>query len=72
MTDKQETNHAFARSRLNDGLAAANGRPFSDWFDDKTAEYRMQGYKLTEAKERAMSDWHTYEAANVIQTHERI
>ena len=60
-----ENKAAGAPSALNVGLAAANGRPFADWFDDKTAEYQMQGYKLTEAKERAMSDWHTYEAANV-------
>lgn len=29
---------------------------------DKTAEYRMMGYKQTEAREKAMSDWLLYEA----------
>ena len=38
---------------------------FADWFNDKTAEYQTQGYGLIEAKEKAMSDWHTYEAGNV-------
>lgn len=34
---------------------------FADWFDNTTAEYQMMGYSLKESKEKAMSDWHTYE-----------
>lgn len=35
-----------------------------NYLSQRTAEYQMNGYKLTEAKEKAMSDWHTYEASN--------
>jgi len=33
---------------------------FASWFDAKEAEYRMMGLPEKEAKEKAMSDWHTY------------
>lgn len=35
-----------------------------DWLDNKEAEYRMMGMPAKEAKEKAMSDWHTYQVPN--------
>ena len=46
------------------GLRRTLDKIFQDWMENKTAEYQMQGFGLTEAKEKAMSDWHTYGAAN--------
>lgn len=66
MTDR-ETRHASSASLLSVKLSASSGKDFVDWFEDKTAEYQMQGYSLTDAKERAMSDWHTYEADNGVR-----
>lgn len=36
-----------------------------NYLADKEAEYRMQGWSRTQAKEKAMHDWHTYEADRV-------
>lgn len=44
------------RSEASQGVEVDQG----DWLCDKTAEYQMQGFSVTKAKELAMQDWHTY------------
>lgn len=59
---RQICNDILEADALEVGMRRTLDKVFSDWMDNKTAEYQMQGYGLTEAKEKAMADWHIYEA----------
>jgi hypothetical protein len=46
-----------------DNLRPANNQ--DNWLANKEGEYRAMGFDVMEAKEKAMSDWHTYMAPNL-------
>lgn len=45
-----------ALQKFLDKLPVANDGQ-QNWLIDKTAEYRLSGYSIRDAKERAMRDW---------------
>ena len=50
-----------ALQKFLDKLPAANEAQ-QNWLIDKTAEYRLKGCSVREAKEQAMRDWQLYMA----------